>query len=105
MHARAQTLHFGVQKCRSHANKTLLTLLTISTKHVTLWLSNHDSMMIFRKVTETYTVQEPAAFLHKRRFWILLVVESNILSDQRAGMVTLHLYKTEQKFGPPQLCR
>ena len=46
-------------------------------------------MMTFRKVTETYTVQEPAAFLHKRRFWILLVVESSILSDQRAGMVTL----------------
>ena len=39
------------------------------------------------------------------RFLDLLVVESNILRDQRAGMVTLHLYKTEQKFGPPQLCR
>lgn len=61
--------------------------------------------MIFCKVTQTYTIQEPAAFLHEHGFWILLVVESNILRDQRAEMVTLHLYKTEQKFGPPQLCR
>ena len=42
--------------------------------------------MIFCKVTQTYTIQEPAAFLHEHGFWILLVVESNILRYQRAEM-------------------